>query len=75
MISGGEHMRTQIEQIFRDSRRNPETPRRILTIDYHQIDFPFSNHVRQMLAHDAPSGAPENIAYKKNLQGPSVSRT
>jgi hypothetical protein len=73
MISGCEDVGAQVEEIFSDRRSYAKSAGRILGINDKQVYAPFHNHVRQVLAHNAPARAAENIADKKNLQNSPVS--
>ena len=68
MISSGEDMSAQVEEIFGDDGRDTEASGRIFSIDDEKVDVAFSHHMRQMFAHDTPAGTAEDIAYKKNPQ-------
>src|SRR6185312_7350766 len=67
VVSCGDNVRTQIEELFGDCGREAEAAGGVLAIDYEQIDGVRLHHMRQVLAHDPASRRPEHVSYKKNL--------
>jgi hypothetical protein len=68
MISGGKDVRAEIEEVFGYGWRYPEAARCVFCIDDEQVDSPLRYHVSQMLAHNAPARASEDIPHKQNPQ-------
>jgi len=68
MVSRGQHMSAQVEQLIGNRRRYPETAGSILAIDDNQIHLPLFNDMAEVFAHDAATRASENISNKKNAQ-------
>ena len=68
-------MRTLIEDLVCDLGRDSEAAGGIFRVDHHQIDRLFLDHMGEVLAYDAPSCLPEDVAYKQNSQRKPSPRT
>jgi hypothetical protein len=68
VISGGHHVDTQIEKLFRQRRRDPEASRSIFAVGDNQIGGVLLAQFGQAILYDRPPGAPKNVTDKKNLQ-------
>ena len=66
MISRGEHLDAQAQELFHDGRRDAEAGGGIFGIGDDQIDFFAGDNPRQAVANDGASRTPKNIADKQN---------
>ena len=74
VISGGHHVDTQIEKLFRQRRRDSESGRGIFAVGDDQINGVLLAQSGQTVFYDRPSGSPKNVTDKKNFQDLMVSR-
>jgi len=68
MVAGRNDVCAQFEQLIGDCRRETEASCGVFSVNNEQIDMVLLNDVTEMFADNAAAGAPENIAYKKNVQ-------
>src|SRR5438067_10336511 len=68
MVTGGQHIRAQLEQFFRDRRREAEAARGILRVHDDQFDLIRFDDMVQVVADDLPPGTAKDVADKKYLQ-------
>lgn len=68
MITGGHHVDPEIEQFFRQGRRDSEPCRGIFAIGNHQIDGVLLAEFRQPVLYDRSSRTAKNVTDKKNFQ-------
>jgi len=68
VIAGRHHFDAEIEQFFRQRRRNAESSRGVFAVGNHQIDRVLLPQLRQTLLDDVPPRASENVTNKKNFQ-------
>jgi hypothetical protein len=74
VISGGHHIDTQIEKLFRQRRRDSEASRSIFAVGDDQIHGVLLAQFRQAIFYDRPPRAPKNVTDKKNFQETMVTR-
>jgi hypothetical protein len=67
VIAGCEDIGSKLEEFLANSRRDAEAARRILHIDYEELDFVGLDEVVEMFANDLASRAAEDIADEENL--------
>jgi hypothetical protein len=65
MVAGRQDMSAQVEEIFRDSGRQPKATCGVLCIHYHEVNMAFLDNVREMLADDPPACTREDIPDKE----------
>src|ERR1700730_3181829 len=68
VISGGHHVDTQIEKLFRQRGRDSESSRGIFAVGDDQIRGVPLAYFGQAVFYDRPPGAPKNVTDKKNFQ-------
>jgi hypothetical protein len=68
VISGGENVRAQIEQVVGNLRSYSEAASRIFCIDDDQINVMCRTNVANVFAHDSASRTAEDVADEKNVQ-------
>ena len=67
-------MRTKVEKLFCDGRRNTETTGGVLAINDEEVDGVRLKNMRQMLAYDVAARRAKDVADKENIHLVSLSR-
>ena len=67
MVTGGDYVRAEVEELFGDGGREAEAAGGVLAIDDEEIDGVGLDQVGQVLMHDVSAGGAKDIAYKQNL--------
>lgn len=65
-------MRTQVEQLLGQRRRDPEAARRVFPVDDQQIDCVRFHNMRQVFTNNMASRRPKHVAHKKNIHSESL---
>jgi len=74
VISGGHHVDSEIEKLFRQRRRDSEACRGIFSVGDDKIDAVPLAQFRQAILYDRPPRTPKNVTNKKNFQDSMLSR-
>jgi hypothetical protein len=72
MVTGGDYVSTEIEELFGDCGREAEAAGGIFTVDDEEIDGMSLEQVGQVLACNVPARGAEYVAYKQNLHCTSL---
>jgi len=68
MIARRQNIRAQVEKLFGNLGRHSKPARGILRVDDQQFDIVCLAHMVNVLAHNPPPRASENVANKKDVQ-------
>lgn len=72
MVAGRDHVRSHVEELFCNGRRNSEAACGIFSVNHQKIDGIAFKYVRQMFAYDVAAGRAKDIADKKNIHSKSL---
>ena len=72
MITCGDDVRTEIEELFCDGGREAEAAGGVFAIDDEQINVVGFKHVGKVFAHDMTAGGSKDIADKEDIHWKSL---
>jgi hypothetical protein len=61
VIAGRQYVGAKVKQIFGNLRRYAKAAGRVFGVDDHQVYVMRSDHMADVLAHNPPSRAPEDV--------------
>jgi hypothetical protein len=70
MVTGGEDVRSLVEELVGDPGSYPEPPGRVLGVHHHQVHPPLLDQRAQVLAYNTPSSVAKYVTDKENEQKP-----
>ena len=68
MVARREHVGAKIEEFVGKLRRDSEAAGRVLAVDHHEVDLVRGNHMPDVLPHNPPPRAAEDVTDEKNVQ-------
>jgi hypothetical protein len=68
MVTGGDNVGSQVEELLCDPRCYAEPPGSVFRVHHHQVDFPLLDHLAQVLADNTSTGLAEYVTDKENAQ-------
>jgi hypothetical protein len=74
MVAGGDDVRAEVEEFFRDGGRDAETAGGVFAVDDEEIDGVSFDELGQVLAYDVAARRAEDVADEENVHSVSLSR-
>jgi hypothetical protein len=68
MVTGGDNVGSQVEQLLGNPRSYAEPPGCVFRVDYYQVDGPLLDHLAEVLADNPSTGLAEYVTDKENAQ-------